>query len=78
MPHNSETQPTRTDPVAQGPPLMSAEDVSEWLGIPKKTLYAWRYRREGPTSLKVGRHLRYRPADVEEWLDSCQASERTS
>lgn len=50
--------------------LMTAEDLSTYLAIPLKTVYRWSYRGEGPRSLKVGRHLRYRAQDVDEWLQS--------
>ena len=49
--------------------LWSAEDLSGFLGIPLKTIYNWRHKRTGPQAIKVGRHLRYRRADVEQWLD---------
>ena len=49
-------------------PLLSPEDVSDWLQIPVGTLYQWRYRRRGPNGIMVGRHLRYRRSDVESWL----------
>lgn len=49
-------------------PLWTAEDVSTFLGIPVSTLYQWRYRRSGPKASRVGRHLRYNPADVRAWL----------
>src|SRR4051812_13003699 len=42
-------------------------ELAARLKIPLKTLYAWRYRGEGPPALKVGRHLRYRARDVERW-----------
>ena len=32
------------------------------------TIYAWRYRRQGPAGFKVGRHLRYRQTDVDRWI----------
>jgi excisionase family DNA binding protein len=51
-------------------PLASPEELSEYLGVPVNTLYQWRHRGIGPKALKVGRHLRYRWADVEEWLDA--------
>ncbi|MEU3452437.1 helix-turn-helix domain-containing protein [Micromonospora sp. NPDC006766] len=31
-------------------------------------LYRWRYRRIGPRASRVGRHLRYDPADVRSWF----------
>ncbi|MCH7582426.1 MAG: helix-turn-helix domain-containing protein, partial [Acidobacteria bacterium] len=40
-----------------------------YLEVPGATLYAWRYRRQGPTGFKVGRHLRYRKSDVDLWIN---------
>jgi excisionase family DNA binding protein len=51
-------------------PLGTPPEVAAYLGVPLKTLYEWRYRGEGPTAIRVGRHLRYRWEDVEAWLDS--------
>jgi excisionase family DNA binding protein len=48
--------------------LWEIEDVSSYLGIPVGTLYQWRHRRKGPRAAKVGRHLRYDPADVQAWV----------
>jgi hypothetical protein len=48
--------------------LWSIEDTSAYLRVPVGTLYQWRYRRVGPKAYKVGRHLRYDPADVRAWL----------
>jgi hypothetical protein len=36
-------------------------------------LERWRYARHGPSWINVGRHVRYRWADVAKWLDQ-QAS----
>ena len=49
--------------------LMSADELAEYLSRPKATLYAWRYRGEGPLAIRVGRELRYRESDVLAWLD---------
>ncbi len=48
--------------------LLTVEDLAEYLGVPVATLYAWRYRRQGPPGFRVGRHLRYRRADIDEWI----------
>ena len=45
------------------------EQVSDFVGVPIRTLYAWRTRGEGPRAFKVGRHLRYSQAEVERWLE---------
>lgn len=49
-------------------PLLTTQQLAEYLQVPVQTLYDWAARGGGPTRLKVGRHTRYRPADVEEWL----------
>ena len=49
-------------------PLLTPEQVSEMLQIPVGTLYAWRYRGQGPPSSRCGRHIRYRRAAVEKWV----------
>ncbi len=41
------------------------------LGVPVPTIYGWRYHGEGPRGIKVGRHVRYRLAEVNRWLDQC-------
>lgn len=51
-------------------PLLSLEDVSEWLGVSPRTLYNWRHRGGGPPALRIGRHLRYRREDVQAWVDN--------
>lgn len=48
--------------------LLTVKEVAELLGVPVSTVYQWRYQGEGPPSLKLGRHVRYRPSDVEAWL----------
>jgi excisionase family DNA binding protein len=52
-----------------GDKLMSLTDVSEMLGIPVHTLYHWRYKGDGSVGYRVGRHVRYRRAAVEAWLE---------
>lgn len=55
-------------------PLWTVEEVSAYLGVPVATLYQWRHRRIGPRASRVGRHLRYDPADIRAWLVERQAS----
>ncbi len=51
-------------------PLWTVDDVSAYLGVPVATLYQWRHHRAGPPAYKVGRHLRYDPAEVRTWLSA--------
>lgn len=55
-------------PTATVESFWTVEEVPAFLRIPVGTLYQWRHRRIGPRSFKVGRHLRYDPADVRSWL----------
>ena len=54
---------------AEQPEIMVPEEAAAFLRVPVGTLYAWRYKGQGPPASRVGRHLRYRRSDVEEWLD---------
>jgi excisionase family DNA binding protein len=49
--------------------LSTTEEVASYLGVPKATLYAWRTRGIGPRAVRIGRHLRFRAQDVEEYVD---------
>lgn len=48
---------------------MAPPEVAELLGVPLRTLGQWRYRGVGPPYVVVGRHIRYREAEIERWLD---------
>lgn len=48
---------------------LTTEQVSEYLTVPVGTLYQWRSRGRGPRAAKVGRHLRWKQADVDRWVD---------
>ena len=50
--------------------LWTPATLSRYLGIPVATLYQWRQRDEGPPAVRLGKHLRYRPEAVKEWLRS--------
>lgn len=49
--------------------LATPPEVAAYLVVPEKTLTQWRYLKKGPRFHVVGRHVRYRWADVEKWLD---------
>lgn len=50
--------------------LLTPEDLAELLGVPVATLYQWRYKGTGPQAIRVGRHIRWRPAQVDAWLST--------
>lgn len=59
-------------------PLLSVQDLAAYLDLPVATLYAWRYRGQGPSGFRVGRHVRYRQSDVDRWIDNQLASSGSS
>jgi excisionase family DNA binding protein len=53
--------------------LLTVEEVADYLGVPKKTVYAC-WREWGLRGYRVGRHLRFRVRHVEEWLERQEAA----
>ena len=49
--------------------LLTLEQLAERLQLPKTTLYRWRCKGRGPRAIVVGRYIRFRPTDVEAWLE---------
>ncbi len=49
-------------------PLMSIEELSEYLDVPVRTLYDWRLAGKGPCAVHIGRQIRYFVTDIDEWL----------
>ncbi len=49
-------------------PLLTPIQLAEILSVPVDTLRSWRSRGVGPPALKVGRFVRYQPADVQAWM----------
>jgi excisionase family DNA binding protein len=56
-------------------PLMSIEELSEYLHVPVRTLYDWRLSGKGPCAVHIGRQIRYFVADVHEWLRTNRETE---
>ncbi|WP_175410121.1 helix-turn-helix domain-containing protein [Streptomyces sp. TRM64462] len=54
--------------------LMSVTDLAEYLGV----THAWVYNNHRALNIpacKIGGHLRFRPSDVERWLEQeCRAA----
>ena len=49
--------------------LLTVPELAEYLAVPTSTIYQWRYLRKGPPGFRIGRHVRYRRSDVDEWID---------
>ncbi len=48
--------------------LWGVKDVAAYLDVPVQTVYQWRTAGYGPTGVRIGRWVRYRPEDVRAWV----------
>jgi excisionase family DNA binding protein len=58
--------------------FLTTDQLAGMLQVPVATVYAWRHKGEGPPGIRVGRHVRYREADVEAWLERQASQDRTA
>lgn len=49
--------------------LLGPADLAGYLGVPLATIYRWNAAGQGPPFMRLGKHCRYRPTDVAEWLE---------
>jgi len=49
--------------------LMNEHEAAQYLGLSVFTLRAWRSQRRGPVFVRLGRAVRYRPDDLEAFLN---------
>ena len=64
------TTRSATRAVAGLEPMLSIDELADYLGKPVRTIYDWRLSGRGPRAVRVGRSLRYRVCDVQAWLDA--------
>lgn len=48
--------------------VMTVQQASEYLGLAVSTLNKWRCHGGGPVFIKMGRAVRYRQQDLEEYM----------
>ncbi|GAA5615416.1 DNA-binding protein [Streptomyces platensis] len=55
---------------------LTPEDLVTLFGLESvETVYTWRKKRTGPPGFRVGKHIRYDPADVRAWVAQQTAAE---
>ncbi|GAA2443711.1 helix-turn-helix domain-containing protein [Streptomyces glaucus] len=47
---------------------LTPDDIADMFGVPLETVYQWRRKRTGPPGFRIGKHLRYDPADVRAYV----------
>ena len=50
--------------------LLNEHDVARITGLSLASVRRWRLFGQGPLYLKIGSAVRYRPEDVQHWIDS--------
>ena len=55
-------------------PLLTVEELAEYLGVPVATIYDWRVDGKGPCGIRVGRHVKFATSDVHAWIDAHRES----
>ncbi|MFI9834022.1 helix-turn-helix domain-containing protein [Streptomyces sp. NPDC051913] len=57
---------------------LTPDDIADMFGVPLETVYQWRRKRTGPPGFRVGKHVRYDPADVRAYVSqrksACQSA----
>jgi len=52
--------------------LLDESEAAECLHVSKRTLQGFRQRRIGPPFVRVGGRVRYRPADLEAYIEAAR------
>jgi len=58
--------------------LIGVEEVASILGVSASTVRWWRQTGKGPRSARIGKHVKFKRADVEGWADAQFANEPES
>jgi excisionase family DNA binding protein len=58
--------------------LIGVEQVASILGVSASTVRWWRQTGKGPRSARIGKHVKFKRADVEAWADAQFESELES
>ncbi|MCF1647328.1 helix-turn-helix transcriptional regulator [Streptomyces indiaensis] len=54
---------------------LNPDDIAEIFDVPKETVYQWRKKRIGPPGFRIGKYVRYDPADVRAYVTSRKDAE---
>ncbi|MFI6210162.1 helix-turn-helix transcriptional regulator [Streptomyces sp. NPDC051041] len=75
-----QTEPDPRATLRSGLPdrYLTPNDIAEMFEVPLETVYQWRKKRTGPRGFRVGKHLRYDPADVWAYVDQCKHADPTA
>jgi len=79
----SRTRSAQPDPRAilrNGLPdrYLTVDDIATMFEVPVETVYQWRKKRTGPPGFRIGKHLRYDPADVDAYVTERKTADQAA
>lgn len=57
---------------------LTLNELADRLSVSPRVIYGLRYRGDGPPGVRVGRELRFDPADIDRWLDGRKETAKVS
>ena len=60
----------RSNSAASENPFLDSSQAAEYLNLKRTTLEAWRCRGGGPRFVKLGRLVKYRRSDLDEFIEA--------
>ncbi|MER7787925.1 helix-turn-helix domain-containing protein [Streptomyces sp. NPDC097640] len=62
--------PPITDTLRSGLPdrYLTPDDIADLFEVPLETVYQWRKKRIGPPGFRIGKYVRYDPADIRRYV----------
>ncbi|MEW1642175.1 helix-turn-helix domain-containing protein [Streptomyces sp. NPDC091219] len=63
-------QPDPRETLRSGLPdrYLTPDDIAVIFKVPVETVYQWRKKHTGPPGFRIGKHLRYDPADIRAYV----------
>jgi predicted DNA-binding transcriptional regulator AlpA len=66
-----------THPAPGLEPVLSTSELAAHFGVPVQTIHDLRHSGRGPRGFRVGRELRYRLSEVQDWLTQLEDADDT-
>lgn len=51
-------------------PLLSIDELADYLRVPVSTIYDWRTNGKGPRAYRFGKRIRLGMTDIRAWMDT--------
>ncbi len=62
-------------PTTDLEPFIGVRELAVYVGVPEQTIYSWKARGKAPPAYRVGKYLKFRVSDIEEWLERLREEE---